>query len=140
MRPKKRVLLIDDDELRISVQRCVLETHGYLVYVASDAKSVSQVHLVAEVGIDLILCQAEIRFYEMSGLIRMLKRRIADVPVVLVSALRNDDPDTMADVFLPAKSTQRELVERIRVLLARKRGPKKPCHSVVGLPSSEATA
>ena len=60
-------------------------------------------------------------------LIDEVKNLSPDTPAILLSGkVRIYDRDTRADVFLPkGMYAPAELLERVRVLLVRKRGPKR---------------
>jgi CheY-like chemotaxis protein len=66
---------------------------------------------------------------EMDGaeVIRVLKELAPEIPMILISGkVKMYEKGTRADVFLP-KGTYpaAELLEKIRMLLVKKRGPKK---------------
>ena len=65
----------------------------------------------------------------MSGndLVERIKQLSPDTPVILFSGqVRIYEQDTQADIFLPkGMYSPAELLERIRLLLVRKRGPKR---------------
>lgn len=127
MRPKKTILYVDSDEQALSVRTFVLETRGYRVLAVHSCKRASAILGAALPGeLDLILCARE-----MAGLIMLLRRARALHPemcsVVVSRTVGGDGDNLCADAFLPkaAASVPAEVLERIRVLLVRKRGPKK---------------
>jgi len=63
-----------------------------------------------------------------SRLIEEVKRLSPQTPAVLFSGrVKIYERDTLADLFLPKGMYEpAELLERIRLLLVRKRGPKRP--------------
>ena len=62
-----------------------------------------------------------------SRLIEEIKRLSPQTPAVLISGrIKIYERETLADVFLPKGMYEpAELLERIRLLLVRKRGPKR---------------
>ena len=66
---------------------------------------------------------------EMDGneMVRRMKDITPEVPMILISgSVKAFDRANRADAFLPkGASNPAEMLERIRVMIARKRGPKK---------------
>jgi hypothetical protein len=60
-------------------------------------------------------------------MVRRMKDITPEVPMILVSgSVKQFERANRADAFLPkGASTPAEMLERIRVMIARKRGPKK---------------
>jgi len=125
MRPKKVILCVDDNEQELSVLKFMLITNGYRVVAASTGQEA--IELFAETQVDLVI--SDYGMPQMNGdqLTERLKQLAPHVPMLLLG-----DPQKMggeihaADVVLAKKncSTQ-ELLERIKVMSARKRGPRK---------------
>lgn len=125
MRPKKVILCVDDNDQVLSVRKFVLETRGYRVLTANTAEQALELYDHGKV--DLVI--ADLIMPKCSGddLISRLKEIAPWVPAVLVSgSIKQCDPTSRADAFLPKGGcSPQELLERVRVLLVRKRGPKK---------------
>src|SRR4051794_22593630 len=126
MRPKKVILCIDDNEQSLSIRKFMLETRGYRVLGASSGREA--IDLFQQAGaVDLVLTDLVIPEMDGAELIRVLKELAPEVPMMLVSGkVKMYEKGTRADVFLP-KGTYAavELLDKIRVLLIKKRGPKK---------------
>ena len=125
MRPKKVILCVDDNEQELSVLKFMLATHGYRVLSATNGREA--VSLFAENSVDLVL--ADYSMPQMNGdqLVQRLKLMAAHVPMIL-----RGDPQKMngqmqaADALLAKKNcSSLELLERIKIMSARKRGPRK---------------
>jgi DNA-binding response OmpR family regulator len=60
-------------------------------------------------------------------LVKRMKEQSPEVPALLVSgAVHNFDRATAADAFLPKGACSPvEILERVRIMVARKRGPRK---------------
>jgi len=125
MRPKKVILCVDDNEQELSVLKFMLTTNGYRVFSASSGQEA--IGIFANTPVDLVL--ADFSMPQMNGnqLVDRLKRTAAHVPMIVLG-----DPQTMAgeihaaDALLAKKScSPQELLERIKVMSARKRGPRK---------------
>ena len=126
MRPKKVILCVDDNEQELSVLKFMLATNGYRVLAASNGQEAIAVFSAAP-QIDLVL--ADTTMPQMSGgqLVERLKRMRSHVPMVLLGDAQAANGEMhVADAVLARKncSTQ-ELLERIKVMSARKRGPRK---------------
>jgi CheY-like chemotaxis protein len=116
MRPKKIILCVDDNEQELSVLKFMLATNGYRVVSATN-------------GQEAIGIFADYAMPQMNGsqLIDRLKQIAGHVPMILLG-----DPQRMsgemhvADALLAKKNcSPQDLLERIKVMSARKRGPRK---------------
>ena len=131
MRPKKVILCVDDSEQDLSVLKFMLVTNGYRVLAANSGQEA--ISLFQENAVDLVL--ADHSMPQMSGdqLVTKLKQIASHVPMVLLG-----DPQKMngqihgADALLAKKTcTPQELLERVKLMSARKRGPRKGVHRLV---------
>jgi CheY-like chemotaxis protein len=125
MRPRKVILSVDDNEQVLSVRKFMLETRGYRVISATTAVSALEVFECG--GIDLVLSDLLMPQMDGNEMVRRMKLLAPDVPMMIVSGtVKAFERADAADAFLPKGAvTPLELLERIRMLLARKRGPKK---------------
>jgi CheY-like chemotaxis protein len=125
MKPKRTILCVDDNEHSLSVRKVLLETRGYRVLTCSDPDCA--IEAMKTGGIDLIL--SDLMMPKISGakLIDQLKAISPGTPALLFSGSVNCcNEDHLADAWLPkGEFAPVELLERIRVLLIRKRGPKR---------------
>jgi two-component system response regulator CpxR len=131
MRPKKVILCIDDNEQELSVLKFMLATNGYRVVSATNGREA--IGIFSETSVDLVL--ADYSMPQMNGcqLVERLKQIAAHVPMILLG-----DPQKMAgemhaaDALLAKKNcSPQELLERIKVMSARKRGPRKGSQRLV---------
>jgi two-component system response regulator CpxR len=128
MRPKKTILCVDDNEQVLSVRTFLLETRGYRIIAVKTAQEAIEVLERSLPGtLDLILCDLLMPQMDGNELVRRAKQLHQGLPALIVSGTVNAfDRALHADVFLPkGASSPAEMIERIRVLVARKRGPKK---------------
>jgi CheY-like chemotaxis protein len=125
MRPKKVILCVDDNEQELSVLKFMLATNGYRVVSATSGHEA--IAIFSETAVDLVL--ADVTMPQMDGcqLVGRLKQIAGHVPMILLG-----DPQRMggdihaADALLAKKNcSPQELLERIKVMSARKRGPRK---------------
>ncbi len=126
MKPKRTILCVDDNEQSLSIRKVMLETRGYRVIACSSA--VEALEHFRTGGVDLVLTDLVMPGVDGTRLIDEVKSVSPETPTILFSGkIRIYDRDTRADVFLPkGMYAPAELLERIRVLLIRKRGPKRP--------------
>jgi two-component system response regulator CpxR len=125
MKPKRTILCVDDNEQSLSIRKVLLETRGYRVITCTRAEDA--IECFRKGGIDLVISDLVMPGYDGSRLIEEIKALSPQTPAILLSGkVRIYDRDTHADVFLPkGMYAPVELLERIRVLLIRKRGPKR---------------
>ncbi len=125
MRPKKTILCVDDNEQGLAVRKFLLETRGYRVLTAACAHDA--IDLLRNGGIDLVLGDLIMPRMDGNEMVLRMKEIAPEVPMMLVSGtVKAFDRACHADAFLPKGSCSPiELLERIRVIIARKRGPKK---------------
>jgi two-component system response regulator CpxR len=125
MRPKKTILCVDHNEQALSVRKFMLETRGYRVLTA--ISSAQALEIFREGGIDLVLSDLIMPLMDGNELVRRMKELAPEIPAILISgSVKAFDRANRADAFLPKGANSAvELLERIRVMVARKRGPKK---------------
>jgi two-component system, OmpR family, response regulator CpxR len=125
MRPKKTILCVDDNEQALSVRKFMLETRGYRVLTALDSETALE--LFSNGGIDLVLSDLIMPRMDGNELVRRMKELAPEVPAILISgSIKSFDRANRADAFLPKGAcSPLDVLERIRVMVARKRGPKK---------------
>jgi two-component system, OmpR family, response regulator CpxR len=125
MRPKKVILCVDDNEQDLSVLKFMLNTNGYRVLAATNGDDA--IALFGDNLVDLVL--ADFNMPQMNGnqLVVKLKQLATHVPMMLLG-----DPQKLngqihaADAFVGKKScSPQELLEHIKRMSARKRGPRK---------------
>ncbi|MGZ5140338.1 MAG: response regulator [Burkholderiales bacterium] len=125
MKAKKTILCIDDNEQSLSIRKVMLETRGYRVLTSTNGEQALQ--MFQQGGIDLVLTDLVMPGLDGTELISRIKTMAPHVPAILFSGtIKVYEKDTRADIFLPkGMYAPLELLERIRVLLVRKRGPKR---------------
>jgi CheY-like chemotaxis protein len=125
MKPKRTVLCVDDNEQSLSHRKIMLETRGYRV--VSCSRGEDALERFKQGGIDLVLTDMTMPGLDGPQLIAAIKSMSPQTPAIMVSSkIRVYDQQSQADVFL-AKGmyAPADLLERIRQLLVRKRGPKR---------------
>jgi CheY-like chemotaxis protein len=125
MKPKRTILCVDDNEQTLSHRKIMLETRGYRVVSFSQGEQA--VERFKQGGIDLVITDMAMPGLDGPQLIAAIKSISPQTPAILISSkVRIYDHESQADVFL-AKGmyAPADLLERIRVLLVRKRGPKR---------------
>ena len=125
MRPKRTILCVDDNEQSLSIRKILLETRGYRVITSTGGEDALE-HFKRG-GVDLVLTALLMPGLNGTELIAAIKGLSPETPAILFSGkVRICDHPTRADVFLPkGMYAPAELLERIRLLLVRKRGPKR---------------
>ena len=136
MRPKKTILCVDDNEQALSVRKFMLETRGYRVIgtlLPEDALDV-----FSQGGIDLVISDLNMPRMDGNELARRMKELVPEVPVLLMSGcVKAYDRAAHGDYFLPKGAcSPTEMLDRVKMLLARKRGPKKSSFVPSRIPAS----
>jgi DNA-binding response OmpR family regulator len=121
----KKTILCVDDEQSLSIQKVLLETRGYRVVTCNTAAEA--ITAFAEVGADLVLGNVDLPDAPEAELARRIKALSPEVPVVLLSPqTRAFHTDAPVDLLLKKGTyAPAELLERIRVLLVKRRGPRR---------------
>ena len=125
MKPKRTILCVDDNEHSLSIRKVMLETRGYRVVTSANGREALEIF--RQGGIDLLLTDLVMPEVDGNELIRRAKELSPFTPAILFSGnSKFCSSDTCADLFLP-KGTHApiDLLERIRLMLVRKRGPKR---------------
>lgn len=107
------------------MRKFLLETRGYRVVTAVSARDA--IELLRPGGIDLVLGDLIMPQMDGNEMVHRMKEIAPEVPMILLSGtVKAFDRASHADAFLPKGACSPvELLERVRVMIARKRGPKK---------------
>jgi CheY-like chemotaxis protein len=133
MRPRKTILCVEDNEQLLGIRKFLLETRGYrVVGMMGAAEALEYLNGAAPGSIDLLMSDLIMPQMDGNELIRRAKQIHPGLPTLLVSGtVTSFDRAAAADAFLPKGAcTPAEVLDRIRILVARKRGPKKQVQSV----------
>jgi two-component system, OmpR family, response regulator CpxR len=128
MRPKKTILCVDDNEQTLSVRSFLLDTRGYrVVSFTNPVEALDYISSALPGSLDLLLSDLLMPQMDGNELVRRAKHLHPGLPALIVSgSVTGFDRACRADVFLPkGANSPSELLERVRILVARKRGPKK---------------
>lgn len=125
MRPKKVILCVDDNEQELSVMSFMLATNGYRVVTATSGQAA--ISLFSEMQVDLVLADFAMPLMNGHQLVNRLKQIAGHVPMILLGDSHAMSTEIhAADALLTKKNcSPQELLERIKVMSARKRGPRK---------------
>jgi len=133
MRPKKIILCVNGNEQELSVLKFTLATNGYKVVGASTGQEA--IGAFTATAVDLVL--ADFNVPQMNGdqLVKKLKKIAAHVPMILLADAQASGEIHAADAMLAKKNcSSQELLERIKLMSARKRGPRKGAQRVAPAP------
>ena len=143
MRPKKTILCVDDNEQILSVRTFLLETRGYRVIAVDNPHDALRTISNSVPGsLDLLLCDLIMPQMDGNELVRRAKEIHPALPAMIVSgSVTTYDRAARADAFLPKGAcSPAEVLERVRILVARKRGPRKTSLSAPPARTLTATA
>ena len=140
MKPKRTILCVDVNEQALSIRKVMLETRGYHVVTCTSGQEALE--RFKKGGVDLVLTDLMMPGLDGTKLIDEVKSLSPQTPAILLAGkVKLYDRDTKADVFLPkGMYAPVELLERIRVLLVRKRGPKRTQQRLVQSSSQTSAA
>ncbi len=123
MRPKKRVLLIDTRLTRRSVRSFVLTTNGFAVFPVESADEAYAICADADPEIAIVCWPMP----EIEGVFDRLHKEVPEMRTLLLAEELKAAPEgIMADATLWGRFWTADILERTKLLAARKRGPKKP--------------
>lgn len=140
MKKKRTILCVDDNEQSLSIRKVMLETRGYRVVACTGG--LEALERFKKGGVDLVLTDLIMPGLDGTKLIDEVKSLSPQTPAILLSGkVKMYDRDTKADLFLPkGMYAPAELLERIRVLLVRKRGPKRAQTQIISSSSQTSAA
>jgi PAS domain S-box-containing protein len=127
---KCRVLIVDDDQKLCALLTEIIENEGYEVASAADGGSARE--LVLSFGPDVVISDVVMPVLDGIELCRLIKKnpRTADIPVILISGLRNAVEDSLqgltagADDYLQVPFRNEELLVKVARLAERRRVEK----------------
>jgi two-component system, OmpR family, response regulator CpxR len=121
----KKTILCVADEQSLSIHKLTLETRGYRVVTCNSA--VEAMRLVCQRSVDLVLSNVDLPDAPAAELVGRLKTHSPEIPVVLLCAQQRPfNTDAPADLLLRKDNcAPAELLERIRLLLIKRRGPRR---------------
>jgi two-component system, OmpR family, response regulator CpxR len=132
MRPKKVILLVDHNEQELSELKFVLATHAYNVLEATSGKDAITV-IAKNLGVDLVMVEGAMPVMTGAQMIARLKKTRPWIPMVLLASPGlKVDPDGVHDGVIARSMPRVELLYRVKIMCARRRGPRK------GLPRTAA--
>jgi CheY-like chemotaxis protein len=145
MRPKKVILLVDDNEVQISLRRFLLLNSGYRVLSAGngdEALTVLTQAMEKRITVDVLVTDLVMPGMDGNELIRKVKLIDPDIQAILYSAsVKAMRTSHYAEDFLPKGILNPvEVLARIKIHAARKRGPKQIKNRKQALPVDLAVA
>jgi two-component system chemotaxis sensor kinase CheA len=119
----QQILVVDDSLTTRTLEKSVLEAHGYEVTVAVDG--VEALNFLRTDSFKLVISDLEMPRLGGFGLLEEMKRdaRLAAIPVIIVSSIDNNDDQARgmalgADAYIVKRRfEQRELLDTIRQIL-----------------------
>jgi len=126
MRPKKRILFVTPSEDQSSIFKYVMQTTGYIVQVAHG--STEAVKAFDEAFYDMVIVS---EFRAADKIVEELKKLAPYIPMVIMGDEKKITQTQHADAFLKSSIGVEEMIDRVKVWSARKRGPRKGVRSEV---------
>jgi two-component system response regulator CpxR len=121
----KKTILCVDDEHSLSIQKVTLETRGYRVITCSTAAEA--LHIFNQRCVDLVLSTVNLPDSTAMDMTVRIKTLSPETPVILLGVpMRGIQTDAPADLVLNKGTfAPAELLERIRRLMVKRRGPRR---------------
>jgi len=120
MRPKKKILLAGENAVTLGILKFLLECNGYAPTVAhSDTEAYAR---LADGLFELMICEKPLADTEV--FIREVKGLYPYMPTIFLFHYHKEIYSGYADVSLYNPTTV-ELLERVKIMSMRKRGPRK---------------
>jgi len=129
MRPAKLILLVGNNAKDLGALKYALATNRYRVIAEETAQSAIKV--LPDLGFDLLLCQCPVE--NLDDMLASAKQICPRTPSIVLSEKAGGLPLTQAPDVCLFRPSMVELLERIKVMCARKRGPKPGSHRRKGV-------
>jgi len=114
------ILLVDDEELPLTLRKLVLEMQGYQVVTARSAPDAMRV--LIDHPADLVLTDQVMPGGTGTELTRSIKKRWPDLPVILISGINEIPADAIyADLFISKVEGPAALCAKISAILSARR-------------------
>jgi DNA-binding NtrC family response regulator len=118
----KSILLVDDEELPLTLRKLVLELQGYQVVTARSAADAMQA--LGDHRVDLVLTDQVMPGGTGTELAQSVKKRWPNLPVILISGINEIPPDAIyADLFISKVEGPTALCAKISAILSVGRCP-----------------
>ena len=118
---KKKILIIEDDELIIKIMQFILNKEGYETYISKDGND--GVQQIAIVQPDLIITDIMMSYKSGLEITAYSKKNYPAIPVIIVSALGKEDLTVIegfqlgVDDFITKPFNTKELALRVKRLV-----------------------
>jgi response regulator RpfG family c-di-GMP phosphodiesterase len=126
MRPRKKVILVDSDEQRLSERTFLLRNKGYNVYPCELASSAIELLGGFQQGeLDLFIANESLTDSDGNELCKRSKDIHPLLPTLLMYNSINELKDCAANNFISNSSySTSHFISMVKILIARKRGPR----------------
>ena len=132
MRPKKVILCVDADEQALSCRVFLLQTWGFEVKRAMGFEGAMEILRACEPNvIDVLIVESPMVMGE-EFMPAVQKMHPLMRTIITSRASADYDPASRADAYMPKDAcSPADLVQRVRILSQRKRGPHKATQSAL---------
>jgi DNA-binding NtrC family response regulator len=116
------ILVVDDEELPLTLRKLVLERQGYQVVTARSAPDAMRA--LGASRVDLVLTDQVMPGGTGTELAQSIKKRWPEMPVVLISGINEIPPEAAyADMFISKVEGPTALCAKISAILSARRSP-----------------
>jgi CheY-like chemotaxis protein len=119
MRPKKKVLIVDMNEESLGILRFLIKTQRYAVYSASS--TIEAIGALDQENYDLLIIRNPLDGIE--AILQIQKEKNDRIPIIILNKSVQNLDYSLAN-FVLNEPTNAEIMDKIAILVKRKRGPK----------------
>jgi len=117
---KMHILIVDDDQIVLDSCKRVFEAEGFEVYLVSDA--IKALEVLEHTTFDLLLVDVKMPEYDGIDLMRMIKKKWPQLPIILMSGYPTHETmeagaQNGAAQFIDKPFTPEELIKTVRMVM-----------------------
>ncbi len=112
-----RILIVDDESVVVDTYRLALEGEGHIVLSAANGKEAW--NLWQQNTADLVVTDFQMPLMDGCELIKKIKERRSDFPVIMQTGTPPVDGENKADILLIKPVSPALLVTQVKILLAK---------------------
>ena len=142
MRPRKKVLLLDRNPDKLSLRGFLLDLKGFGVLpAATAAEALGILEGFAPLGLDVLVAALPCAGMEDGRLLRAVRDRHPELPMLILVRVPNPAHALASRTLSDKQASAAELIDVVKTLAARKRGPRKqPPMPPAAVPVKECAA
>ncbi len=124
------ILCIDDDPVILELQKSILETNGFTVYIAADGPT--GIALAAKHSVDVVVLDFKMPGMDGDDVAEVLLKNRPSLPIVICTGFFDAVPEWLrwfAAAYLEKGDGPKVLLSAIQELIAAKKAPAEPAET-----------